>query len=129
CLRLSLAVGLPAADAGLRRRPLSRHPVLAGGFRRPIERKAGVRDILRFLWETLTRMNDLPQWASSANVLPALFVGTFFFGDTVTFAGILLAATGALSPAALFALSLLGTIGSDLARLFCVKRLVDLARR
>ncbi len=74
-------------------------------------------------------MNDLPSWTSSVSVLPAIFVGTFFFGETVILAGTVLAVSGVVPVSALFGLSLLGTLASDLVWLLCGQRLVRLAHR
>ena len=74
-------------------------------------------------------MDQLPQWVSAIPVLPAIFVGTFFFGETVVLAGIVLAAAGAVPVQALVGLALLGTLASDLVWFFCGQRLVHFARR
>ena len=74
-------------------------------------------------------MDQLPQWVSSIPVLPALFVGTFLFGETVVLAGIVLAAAGAVPVQALVGLSLLGTLASDLVWFYFGQRLVHFARR
>jgi membrane protein DedA with SNARE-associated domain len=74
-------------------------------------------------------MDQLPQWISSDYLLPAIFLGTFIFGETVVLAGTLLAATGVVSVPALYAMCLLGMLTSDLVWFFFGRRLVDLARR
>jgi membrane protein DedA with SNARE-associated domain len=93
----------------------------------------GVRDILPPLWNVTgnpaTPMEQLPHWVSSIPVLPAIFVGTFLFGETVVLAGIVLAAAGAVPVPALLGLSMLGTLASDLVWFVFGQRLVHLARR
>jgi membrane protein DedA with SNARE-associated domain len=74
-------------------------------------------------------MNELPTWISSFPVLPAIFVGSFFLGETVVLAGIVLAASGVVPVWALFALVLLATLTSDLVWFFFGQRLVRLAAR
>ena len=74
-------------------------------------------------------MEQLPHWVSSIPVLPAIFVGTFFFGETVVLAGIVLAAAGAVPVPALLGLCMLGTLASDLVWFFFGQRLVLFARR
>ena len=74
-------------------------------------------------------MDQLPQWISSIPIYPALFVGTFLFGETVVLAGIVLAAAGAVPVWALLGVSLLGTLASDLVWFFFGQRLVHGARR
>lgn len=74
-------------------------------------------------------MEQLPHWVSSIPILPAIFVGTFLFGETVILAGIVLAAAGAVPVSALLGLSILGTLASDMVWFFFGQRLVHLARR
>jgi membrane protein DedA with SNARE-associated domain len=74
-------------------------------------------------------MEQLPHWVSSIPVLPAIFVGTFLFGETVVPAGIVLAAAGAVPVPALLGLCMLGTLASDLVWFFFGQRLVHFARR
>ena len=73
-------------------------------------------------------MHSLQPLASSPLLLPAIFVGTFFLGETVILAGIVLAAAHVLPVPALFVLSLLGTLSSDLVWFLFGHRLVALAR-
>lgn len=74
-------------------------------------------------------MDQLPQWVSAIPLLPAILVGTFFLGETVVLAGIVLAAAGAVPVQALLGLSLLGTLASDLVWFFAGQRLVHFACR
>jgi membrane protein DedA with SNARE-associated domain len=74
-------------------------------------------------------MEQLPDWVAAVPLLPAIFVGTFLFGETVILAGIVLAAAGALSVPALLGLSLLGTLTSDVVWFVFGERLVRFARR
>jgi len=74
-------------------------------------------------------MEQLPDWVAGVPLLPAIFVGTFFFGETVILAGIVLAAAGALPVPTLLGISLLGTMSSDLVWFFFGERLVHFARR
>ena len=73
-------------------------------------------------------MDQLPQWASAIPLLPAIFVGTFFLGETVVLAGVVLVAAGRLAMPSLLGLALLGTLASDLVWFYCGQRLVRLAR-
>jgi membrane protein DedA with SNARE-associated domain len=68
-------------------------------------------------------------WASQPHAWPAFVVGTFFFGETVILAGIVLAASGAVPVPVLFGLCLAGTLSSDLVWFYCGHRLVGVARR
>lgn len=72
-------------------------------------------------------MNELPQWISSLPILPAIFVGSFFLGETVVLAGIVLAASGVVNSWTLFGLVLLATLASDLVWFYFGQRLVRLA--
>jgi len=74
-------------------------------------------------------MDQLPHWVSVIPLLPAIFVGTFFFGETVVLAGIVLAAAGRLPVTTLFTLALLGTLASDVVWFYFGQRLVRQARR
>jgi membrane protein DedA with SNARE-associated domain len=74
-------------------------------------------------------MHELPTWISSVPVLPAIFVGSFFLGETVVLAGIVLAASGVVPVWSLFALVLLATLASDLVWFYFGQRLVRFAAR
>jgi membrane-associated protein len=74
-------------------------------------------------------MDQLPQWISSDYLLPAIFLGTFLFGETVVLAGTLLATAGVVSVPALFGMCLLGMLASDLVWFFFGQRALRAARR
>lgn len=71
----------------------------------------------------------LPQWLSSAHLPLAIFVGTLLGGEMAVLAGVLLATAGAMSVPALFAVSLLGALVSDLVWFRFGERLARLGGR